>query len=176
MSRTDYRRWAEAQPNERFERIEGHPVAMAPERASHADRKALVWLALHRAVAAAAVPCHVYPDGMTVEVDDNDFEPDATLRCGDPLPGDAITVPDPLLVVEVLSPATRQGDLTRKLVSYFRVPSIRHYLIFWADRPQVIHHRRRDEDDGIETRVLTAGPIKLDPPGIGITVEEVYAG
>ena len=143
MSRAEYRRWAEAQPSGRFERVEGLVVAIARERLSHVDRKGMVWLALHRAVAAAGLPCHVYPDGVTVEVDDNDFEPDAILRCGDKLPGDAISVPDPLVVVEVLSPSTRQGGLTRKMVAYFRVPSVRHYLIFWADRPQVIHHRRR---------------------------------
>lgn len=176
MSRADYRRWAEAQPSGRFERVEGSVVAMAPERLSHVDRKSLVWLALRRAVAAAGLPCHVYGDGVTVEVDDNDFEPDAILRCGDPLPGEGVAVPDPLVVVEVLSPSTRQGDLTRKMVAYFRIPSVRHYLIFWADRPQVIHHRRRDGDDGIETRVVTAGAIRLDPPGVTITVEDVYAG
>ena len=143
MSRAEYRRWAEAQPSGRFERVEGLVVAIARERLSHVDRKGMVWLALHRAVAAAGLPCHVYPDGVTVEVDDNDFEPDAILRCGDKLPGDGVSVPDPLVVVEVLSPSTRHVDTARKLVAYFRVPSVRHYLIFWADRPQVIHHRRR---------------------------------
>jgi Uma2 family endonuclease len=176
MSRADYRRWAEAQPDGRFERIDGVVVAMAPERLSHVDRKALVWLALRQAVAAAGLPCHVYGDGATVEVDDNDFEPDAILRCGDELPGDGVSVPDPLVVVEVLSPSTRQADLTRKLVAYFRVPSVRHYLIFWADRPQVIHHRRRDDDDAIDTRVVTTGEIRLDPPGVSISVETIYAG
>ena len=53
MSRADYWRWAEAQPSGRFERIDGLVVAMAPERLSHVDRKAMVWLALRRAVAAA---------------------------------------------------------------------------------------------------------------------------
>ncbi len=175
MSRDEYRRWLEQQSTGRFERIDGVIVAMAPERLSHADRKALVWLVLRQAVATAELPCHVYPDGVTIEVGDNDFEPDAVLRCGEPLAGDATAVPDPLIVVEVLSPSTRGDDLTRKLVAYFRVPSVRHYLILWADRPQVLHHRRQNGDQGIETRVLTAGEIRLDPPGISITVEELYA-
>jgi hypothetical protein len=62
------------------------------------------------------------------------------------------------------------------MVAYFRVPSVRHYLIFWADRPQVIHHRRRDDDDAIDTRVVTTGEIRLDPPGVSISVETIYAG
>jgi Uma2 family endonuclease len=175
MSRDEFRRWAEQQSAARFERIDGVVVAMAPERASHADRKALAWLALRQAIAAAGLPCHAYPDGMSVEVDDNDFEPDAVVHRGEPLPGDAIAVPEPLIVVEVLSPSTRGDDLTRKLVAYFRLPSVQHYLVFWADRQQVLHHRRQDDDQGIETRVLTSGEIRLDPPGLTISLAEVYA-
>ena len=52
MTREEYRRWAEQQPKRRFERIDGVVVAMAPERASDADRKALVRLTLRQAVAA----------------------------------------------------------------------------------------------------------------------------
>ena len=175
MSRGDYRRWAEAHLSGRFERIDGVVVAMAPERASHADRKALIWLALRQAVVAAGLACHVYQDGMTVEVDDNDFEPDAVLHCGERLPGDAVAIPDPMIVVEVLSPSTRGDDLTRTLVAYFRSPSVQHYLIFWADRPQVIHQRRREDGQGIETRMMSEGEITLDPPRVTITLAEVYA-
>jgi len=174
MSRVEFRRWAEAQPSGRYERVDGLAVAMAPERRSHAKRKAMVWLALRQAVQAAGLPCEVYPDGLTIEADDCDFEPDAILRCGEPLAEDGVSIPDPLVVVEVLSPGTRSIDLSRKMVAYFRVPSVKHYLIFWADRPQVIHHRQRAGDEEIETRVLTAGEIRLDPPGIQITVEEIY--
>jgi Uma2 family endonuclease len=175
MSRDEYRRWAEQQPTGRFERIDGMVVAMAPERANHADRKALIWLALRQAIGAAGLPCHAYPDGMTVEVDENDFEPDAVVHCGERLSGDAIAVPEPMIVVEVLSPSTRGDDLTHKLVAYFRVPSVRHYLVFWADRKQVLHHRRQADGQGIETRVVTSGDIRLDPPGISISVADIYA-
>lgn len=62
------------------------------------------------------------------------------------------------------------------MVVYFQIPSVKHYLIFWVERPQVIHHRRRDDGEAIDTRVQTAGEIRLDTPGVSITVEEVYAG
>ena len=175
LSREEYRRWAEAQPKGRFERIEGVVVAMAPERAEHADLKAQVWLTLRQAVLAAGLPCHVFPDGMTIEVDDNDFEPDAILHCGPRVPRGSTVVPDPLVVVEILAPNTRRDDLTRKLVAYFKAPSVWHYLIFWADRPQLIHHRRRADGQGIDTRIVTEGEIRLDPPGIAITMADVYA-
>jgi Uma2 family endonuclease len=135
MSREEYRDWAEAQSKGSFERVEGAVVATGPGRAGHCDTKALVWLAPRQAVAAAGLPCHVHGDGMTVEVDDSDFEPDAVLYRGAKLPWDAIALPEPMAVVKVLSPGTRGVDLTRKLAAYFRVPSMQHYLLFWADRP-----------------------------------------
>ena len=176
MSRDEYRRWAMVQPTGRYERVDGRAEAMAPERASHAKRKAMVWLALRQAVAVAGLSCEVYPDGMMIEVDDNDYEPDAVVRCGESLSDDAIAIPDPLIIVEVLSLGTRSVDLTRKLAAYFQIPSLRHYLVFWAAERRVIHHRRGDAGPDIQTRIVTAGPIELDPPGLTITVDDVYAG
>jgi Uma2 family endonuclease len=175
MTRDEYQSWVDAQPTGRFERIDGEVVAMAPERGAHLRVKRDVLLALLRGIAAAGLSCEALPDGGTVQVEDgNDYEPDAVVTCGERMAADATVVPDPVIVVEVLSPSTRGGDLTRKLVGYFKLPSVRHYLIFWAERPQVIHHRRRDDGEGIETRVVTSGAITLDPPGITISIEDVY--
>jgi Uma2 family endonuclease len=174
MTRADYHAWSRQQRVGRFERIDGVVVARAPERVEHNDRKMLAWLALRRAVQAAGLPCHVNGDGMTVEIGDSDYEPDAVLYCGDRLPPGSTTVPDPTVIVEVLSPSTSATDRAWKLREYFRLPSVRHYLIVWADRQQTVHHRR-DDAGAIGTAVLTTGEIRLDPPGIVIRVEEIYA-
>ena len=174
MSRDEYRAWAVRQQSGRFERVNGVVVAMAPERAGHNDRKMLAWLVLRRAVSEAGLPCHVYGDGMTVEVDDSDYEPDALVNCGEPMADDAIAAPNPVIVVEVLSPGTASTDTGGKLADYFRVPSVAHYLIVHPTRRTVTHHRRAG--DGIDTRIIVNGPIAMTPPGIVITVEEIYEG
>ena len=175
MTRAEYRAWSERQPVGRFERIDGVIVAMAREQVEHNDRKMRAWLALRRAVRDANVPCHVNGAGMAVEIGDSDYEPDAILYCGARLPIGSTTVPRSLIiVVEALCPSTSATDRAWKLREYFRLPSVRHYLIIWADRKQVVHHRRNDAG-AIETSVLTSGEIGLDPPGIAITVEETYA-
>ena len=175
MSRTEYRRWAEAQPRGRFERVDGEVVAMAPERIAHARVKARIWQALDRAIREADLPCEALPDGITVEVGDGtDYEPDAVVNCGELVEGDKVAAPNPVVVVEVLSKSTRSVDTGAKLTDYFRVPSVRHYLVVRADRRMATHHRRRD-DGGIETRLVAEGRIDLDPPGINVAVEEFYA-
>ncbi len=85
---------------------------------------------------------------------------------------DAVAAPNPVIIVEVLSPGTRATDTGGKLADYLRVPSVAHYLIVHPTRRTVIHHRRSGE--GIETRIIANGPIAMDPPGIVITVEEIH--
>jgi Uma2 family endonuclease len=174
LSRAEYRAWAAAQPRGRFERHSGVVVAMAPERAVHARLKVAVWALLRQGIQAHQLPCEAFPDGMTLEIGDNDdYEPDALVRCGDRLADDAITVPDPLIVVEVLSPSTSATDRTTKLEKYFRLPTVQHYLIVWADRRRVVHHRR--VGGGVETAAHTEGTITLDPPGLLFDVAALYA-
>ncbi len=121
---------------------------------------------LVEAVKAAKLPCTVYPDGMAVQIDANTVcEPDAMLRCGTPLPGNAVSVTDPLIVVEVLSPSTRARDAGAKLEDYFRLPTVRHYLILKTENRSVTHHRR-DDAGAITARIIDDGSIALDPPGI----------
>jgi Uma2 family endonuclease len=174
FSREAYRAWCDAQPRGRFERVEGRIVAMAPERGAHLLAKAAVYRALYRAVAAAGLSCQVLPDGATIETGDSDYEPDATVNCGALMAPDDIAAPNPVIVVEVLSPGTRAVDTGRKLFGYFLVPSIAHYLIVDPVRRRVIHHRR--DGERIDTAILASGPIAMDPPGISITMDEIYEG
>ncbi len=175
MTREDYRAWASQQPSHRFERIEGVVVAMAPERAAHNLRKKSACNALDAAVRRAGLSCQVFTDGMTIEVGDSDYEPDAVVRCGgDRLPDDAMAVPDPLVIVEVLSPNTSGVDRGLKLRDYFRVPSLQHYLIVWPETPRIVRHSRTPGGD-IATKVFASGEIALDPPGIAVPFADFYA-
>lgn len=175
MGRDEYRRWAEAQPRGRWERVDGEVIAMNAQTVGHAWIKVLVWQALDRAIRAAGVPCQALGDGVTVAVGgDTDYEPDAVVNCGAVPRLDALDAPNPVVVVEVTSPASQSVDAGEKLSGYFGLPAVQHYLMVRSRRREVVHCRR--VDDRIEARILTAGPIVLDPPGIAVTVEEFYAG
>jgi Uma2 family endonuclease len=174
LSRDEFRAWAETQSRGRFERIDGEIVAMAPERWAQARLKARIWRALDREITQAGLPCGAAPDGMTVEIDDDtDYEPDALVNCGPPLPDEAISAPNPVVIVEVPSPGTASVDTGAKLAGYFSLPSVQHYLLVRPSRRQVVHHRRTD--DGIMTRIVHEGAILLDPPGIRLSLDEIYA-
>ncbi|PWT84080.1 MAG: hypothetical protein C5B56_16185 [Proteobacteria bacterium] len=173
MTVDEYLAWAQDQPG-RYELYAGTVYAMTPERSGHAEVKYAVQTALLAGIRRAGLPCHMLPDGMTVRVDrDTAHEPDALVYCGEKVPTSTVEVPNPVIVVEVLSPSTRGLDASYKLAGYFRVPSVQHYLLVDPDRPLVIHHARGGGDT-IATRIVTAGVLRLDPPGIDLTVAALY--
>ncbi len=172
----EFMAWALEQPSGRFELDNGRVVAMAPERAVHALVKGNAYVALRAAVAAAGLGCRVFPDGMAVRIDEATvYEPDALVRCGPELPGDAVEVGDPVVVVEVISPSSRGVDRGAKLASYFALPSVRHYLIVDTGRRLVIHHAR-DAEGRIAASIVSDGALALDPPGVSVTVREIFEG
>ena len=86
---------------------------------------------------------------------------------------DSLEIPNPVIVVEVLSPSTATMDATTKLRGYFEVPSIQHYLIVDPEGQTITHHKRGAA--AIETRVLVEGALTLEPPGLGINLADIFA-
>ena len=174
MNVDEFLAWAEAQPG-RYELFRGSVYAMTPERAVHAEVKLAVQTALADAIRGRQIPCRVLPDGMTVRIDElTAHEPDALVYCGPRLAPSAIEVPNPVIVVEVLSPSTRHIDAQIKLAGYFRLSSVMHYLVIDPDKPLVLHHAR-NADGTILTRIVSDGMIGLDPPGIEIAIGDIYS-
>jgi len=162
MTVDEYLAWSERQTEKyRTELINGQVVAIAPELVLHNRIKGAIYIALRAAVAAAKLLCEVITDGVTVRIDEHTaYEPDALIYCGDRLPGHTLIVPNPMVIAEVLSPATAHTDTSAKLIA--------HYLIVDPDALTVTHYVRDRTP-----RVLNGGPLRLDPPGIDLTVEDL---
>jgi len=165
--------WGEGREG-RWELRDGKPVAMSPEQSVHALTKYAAQRALSKAVEAAGKPCRVYPDGMAVRVNASTvYEPDGSVLCGPSAAPDALEIHNPVIVLEVLSPSTASLDHGRKFTAYFSLPSVAQYLILDPERRAVIHHARGSAD-AILTRVVAAGALTLDPPGIEVVVEAMF--
>jgi Uma2 family endonuclease len=174
MTVDEFLAWAEGRDG-RWELQDGELVAMAPQRLAHIDTKYEVVTALKSAIRRAKAPCHAVADGATVRIAARTaFEPDALVYWGPRLPPDAIEIPEPLIVVEVLSEGTAARDHGVKLAGYFSLPSVAHYLILDADNHMAIHHKR-GLGAVIETRILKECRLRLDPPGLEIPVQDLFA-
>ena len=82
----------------------------------------------------------------------------------------------PVLLVEVLSPSTRQYDLDEKLAAYLEISSLECYIILEQHTPFAIVMRRtengflRETYDGIEASIL------LPFLGCSLSLRDIYEG
>jgi Uma2 family endonuclease len=170
----EYLAWAQGQPG-RYELYQGTVHAMSPEGARHAEVKGAVHGALVWGIRARRLSCYALPDGMTVRIDKSSaFEPDALVYWGPKVAPSALEIPNPVIVIEVISPSSRRIDTSAKVTGYFRLPSVAHYLIIDPAQPLILHHARAG--DTILTRIVRDGGIALDPPGLELALADVYGG
>ncbi len=175
MTVSDYLAWAEAQGDgPRTELINGQIVAMSPERLGHNRVKNAARDALHNALIAARIKGEVFTDRVAVPIDDyTAYEPDVLVYCGYPLPDTDLKVTDPVIVVEVISPSSAHTDTSAKLIGYFKLASVRHYLVIDPDGRTVTHHARTAEGQ-ISAQTHAIGTLRLDPPGLTLDVAMLF--
>jgi Uma2 family endonuclease len=174
LSYEEYLAWAETDPPGRHELVNGVVVAMSPERVRHNRVKGAVFQALGQGIKAAGLSCEVFTDGIGVRTGERTLrEPDASVQCGLTADPDAMVLEAPIIVVEVVSPGSGLMDTGKKLVEYFGVDSIQHYLIIDPEQGAIIHHAR--ETDSVRTTIHRGGVIRLDPPGFDLEIDAMIA-
>lgn len=170
-----YLAWAERQEQGKYELIDGVVIMQQSQTWGHAKIKFAIARALDDAIRLSEIAYYVGADGPTVRVSERTaFVPDALVA---PLPEPALEsleIPNPIIVVEVLSPSTARIDATIKLRGYFEVATVQHYLILDPEGHTVTHHKR-GSGGVIETRVLGEGAVVLNPPRIEIRVSDLFA-
>lgn len=170
--------WSEEQGDEaRFELVDGLPVRlMAPTTIRHARVQRSAAEALSQAIAAAGLQCDVFEAGPGVAVAHDRDEcriPDVVVTCATAIDDTSYLVPEPVIVVEIASPSTRLADVNDKVEFYSRIASIRHYLVIEEERRRMVAFERAP-GGGLEPRIVRAGSIALDPPGIELALEDLY--
>jgi len=184
MNVAGFLEWASRRPEgERWELIEGAPVptrgptpahAMAAETVTHARIKRRIDHALTAALATGGHGCEVFVSGPKVQIDaETAFEPDVVVSCVEVPQG--VLVPEPLIVVEVLSESTRDRDFTIKLAGYASLTSVAHYLLVETRRRLIVHHHRAAGEPEFRTSIARDGILRLDPPGLDLDLDALYA-
>jgi Uma2 family endonuclease len=175
MTVDEFLAWGVRQQKGRYELFDGRVVRQQPQSWGHAHLCVRMYSLLAEAVERTGVPFFAAPMGMTVRITDADaFEPDTLVApLPKPLPTD-LEIPNPVLVVEVLSPSSVKRDLTDKVAGYSRVPGIEHYLVLNPEEREVIWYRRA-AGAGLQPPVtVDEGALELDPPGIVLAVAEIF--
>ena len=180
MTADEFLAWVEDQPKEMgiFELWDGEVVIRhgpgfeEGELAQHWDAKGEMFAALREAIERAGLPCFAAVDGPMVRLSPQRMaRPDVLVYCGPRVSRRTREVPNPVILVEVLSPSTERRDHGVKLEGYFTLPSLFHYLIIDPERRLLVHHR-----PGVaETEIVTGPRLQLEPPGLDVDLTKVLA-
>ena len=95
--------------------------------------------------------CRVFMEAVKVVADAATMYPDVVVTCA-PGSGQSDVVPEPEIVVEVLSRSTQSFDRGPKLDAYQQIPSLKQYVLVAQDEIRVSVYER--DDGGWRYRTL----------------------
>jgi Uma2 family endonuclease len=170
----EYLRFEEASTT-RHEYLEGEIYAMAGAKSGH-NKIAT------NAIAALSVLVRAGRRGQAFNSDQRLHVPgsglytyaDGGVACGkwEILERDGMSLLNPVLLVEVLSPSTCDDDRGAKLIHYRQIASLTSVLILHEPERRVEHHRR--VDGGWALDVVTSGAIDLPTLGGSLALDDLY--
>ena len=156
----------------RYELIDGRPVAMAPVTAGHSIIAVNLGHALRSRLKA---PCYAGSEAGVARPgrDDTFYEADIVVSCTPVRPGTAV-IPDPVVVMEVLSPSTIEHDRGRKAYDYRRIPSVQEIVLVASEQRHVEIWHRRGAKWEVEDLIGDAA-LELETVGVAIPFAAIYA-
>jgi len=115
-------------------------------------------------------PCEVFMTDMKIKVGKDYFYPDVAVVCHHA--NNQGLTDSPLLVVEVLSQATRKHDLSTKRLRYLNLPSLQEYVLVEQEVVRVTVLRKKNAWKAEEYSF--GDTIAFDSIGLTLAIEEVY--
>jgi len=161
MTLTEFLSWEPADPTGRpWQLIDGGPVAMAPGSETHAALQAEIGRQIGNHLVARGSPCRLMSQpGIVPRVQANrNFRiPDLAVTCAPP--GLGLMVPDPVLLIEILSPSN-EAQTRANIWAYTTIPSVREILAVHSTRIEAeLLRRSSDGSWPEEPDILTASDI-----------------
>jgi Uma2 family endonuclease len=153
----------EAEEPERYEFVDGILRMMTGGSAAHSAIKLNTAIALKAALGSS--PCRVDVDDLKVVTETAVMYPDILVICR-PIAPDDDRVPDPTVVVEVLSPTTERHDRIRKWRQYQTIGSLQHFVLIEQNERRVEVYTR--QGDGWQLAVV-------EPPDDAVALKAVDA-
>ena len=161
----------------KHEYINGEAYAMAGGTPEHAAIPLRLASILERGLRGR--PCQAFSSDLRIHVAATraHFYPDLSVVCGklETEPTDPLSVLNPTVLVEVLSPATGEFDRGAKAAHYRSIPSLQEYLLV-SPSDRTIEIQRRSERGVWEIHLFQAGQVaRMESLGVQVPVDEVFA-
>ncbi len=121
--------------------------------------------------------CQVFSEGMKVQIgNDTIVYPDVFVTCDKRFRFDEQATTEPVLVVEVLSPATQGYDRSVKFSFYRRLSSLREYALIDPDTRRVQVFRPGDDENWTLFDMSDRAALELSSVAAVISLHDVFQG
>jgi Uma2 family endonuclease len=156
----------------RYELVRGKVLAMGPPSARHSVIASKIGAALE---AGLKQPCYVGMNAGLVRPDRDDtfYVADRVVSCT-PLDADMPTIPQPTVIIEILSPTTAEHDRGGKLYDYRRIASVQEIALVASEQRHVEVWRRRGAKWEVEDLIGDAA-LELETVGVKLPLTAIYA-
>jgi Uma2 family endonuclease len=175
MSVDEFLRWEDG-TDTRYELVDGVVVAMAPPARSHRILAARLAGVLEAALRGRR-PCAAENEAGVARPDRADlcFVADIAVSC-DPARRDEQLIPNPILIVEILSAGTNAFDRNVKVPEYRQIPSVQEILLL-DSATAFAEILRRDGERWITEIVQgTEATLSLASVPLTVAMSELYEG
>lgn len=125
-------------------------------------------------------PCRPFGPDMRLNIPENTLftYPDISIYCGDPqhIPEDEESFIHPTVIIEILSPSTREYDRGGKFKLYRDIPTLREYILVDTAAVNVESFRLNSNQHWeLEEYTLLSQTLEMPSVGVSIPVATVYA-
>jgi Uma2 family endonuclease len=169
MSLDEFLAWEREQP-ERHE-FDGFTVT-AMTGASIAHVKITMNLAFSLRQALRGTGCRPLSSDAKVIAGGSVRYPDIAVTCR-PMADRDDVIPEPILIIEVLSPSTERIDRARKKLDYFATESVRQYAIVEQDE-RLVDLYTRTEVGWINEVITGDAALKLSSIAVELSLDTIY--
>ncbi|MBL8364504.1 MAG: Uma2 family endonuclease [Comamonas sp.] len=169
-----YLAW-EAEQSTKHEYHDGEVFAMAGATDAHVTVAGNVYMALRNHLRGS--PCSVFISDMKLRVEEDNafFYPDVFVTCADSDRGQSHSKNAPVLVVEVLSPATSAYDRGAKFAAYRKLPTLREYALIDPERLSLdLFRRDGDSKRWVLHPIEAGGHVEWASVGLQLPLEALY--
>jgi Uma2 family endonuclease len=161
--------WEREQP-ERYEYAGGVATMMTGASLAHVTITMNIAFSLRQSSRNSG--CRPFANDAKVLAAGSVRYPDIAVTCTS-FSGKDDVVPNPIVVIEVISPSAEREDRGRKKFDYFATPSIQQYAIIEQDERRIDLYTRSGDrwtDEIIEGDAL----LKLSSIGVDISLDTIY--
>jgi Uma2 family endonuclease len=176
MSVGEFLKWDSAD-GLRYELVDGEPRARVPASTIHGFLQNELGRLIGNHLRDNASGCEVVANPGVVPrllSEHNMRIPDLAVTCS-PLAVGQATLPDPVLLIEILSPSNQAKTWTN-VWAYTSILSVREILVLRADRMAADLLRRSPQGEWPERPIaVTAGDLVLESIGFRVALADLYA-